>query len=135
MKTSISILLLILLTGCTGTTGNKRTVKLYEAFPPAEDYPAIVEKYGEPTSSWETTDGNQVHQYQYVKFRYSPIAYLPFIYFFTKTSGVNYEAVLVVDADDKVVDSRRFYSRLKGPHNGTCSTSKSPTQCIETTTE
>lgn len=131
MKMLLSLFLFIALTGCAATIGNKRTSELYESFPQSGNFSEIEAQYGEPNASWKTAENQQVHQYQYVKFRHSPLAYIPFIYFFTSTSGVNYETIFVVDKDDKVVDARRFYSRIKGPHNGTCPTSRSPSECIE----
>jgi hypothetical protein len=130
MKKYTSFLCILLTAGCASSVGNKSSVALYNRSTEGLGTAEIMETYGKPTASWPLGNGNTVHQYQYATQRHSPLAYLPFIYYFTSPSGANYETVLIVNNDD-VLEIKKFYSRFKSSNAGVCSRSSSATQCIK----
>lgn len=131
MKHCILALVVVMVSGCASSLGNKKSAKLFDADLEGKSYSYVRDTYGEPEASWKTSSDQSVYLYQYSRHRYSPLAYIPIVYYFTDLTGVSYEVVLVADAQDNVVDIRRFKSFFKSSHAGTCWKNTSYNECVK----
>lgn len=116
------VLLVFVLTGCSGVVGSKIAKSVYlDDLSSYKNEAEIVKKYEAPTFSWIDRNGNRVSSYYLIKSRQSFFAYIPIAYYFSSVNSDNYEVNFVYGVDGAVLSVNKFYSKVTSKNDGVCS--------------
>jgi hypothetical protein len=114
-------LLFLLLASCQAKIGNKLTTELYyDQIIIGSSLDDITKIYGNYSANWQGEDGKNIYQYHYLQSGYDLFSYLPIINHFGWIKSENYEVLLIVDKEQKIVKDIKFYNQAKSRNSLVC---------------
>lgn len=115
------ILLLLLLNSCQAKVGNPSAVNLYQdTIINGLSLDQITKIYGNYSDSWQDKNGNKIYQYSYSRSKYDLVSQLPIINHFGWVKSENYEVILIVDNQNKLIGQKKFYNQSKSRNSLVC---------------
>jgi hypothetical protein len=122
MPKNIKIIsLLLLLISCQAKVGNPSAINLYQdSIIKGSNLNQITKIYGDYSDSWQDKNGNKIYQYSYSRSKYDLVSQMPIINHFGWVKSENYEVLLIVDKENKVIAEQKFYNQAKSRNSLVC---------------
>ena len=115
------VLLLLLIVSCQSKVGNSSAKNLYQdSIVNGLSIDQITKIYGNYSDNWQDQNGNKIYQYSYSRSKYDLVSQLPIINHFGWVKSENYEVVLIMDNQNKLIEQKKFYNQAKSRNSLVC---------------